>query len=177
MTKQIPVSICITHPKSVVPTYSSTGAASFDLMAVEVNLNTVLDHGHAHVAYFISTGLKVAIPEGYCMKIYPHSELGENHHARLANCVGIIDAGNHDEIQFKLVVDSGAKHVDIKAGMYVAHGVIEEVIKAEFKHLTDSEFIALKTERDGQADTIKSMGENAAKQTGNIKLAKLKDPK
>lgn len=140
MTKQVPVSICMTHPKAVVPSYRTGSAAAFDLIATEVNLNTVVDGCCAHLAYFISTGLKMAIPEGYCMKIYPHPELGEKLHARLASCVAIINSDDRSEVQFKLVVDSGAKGFELKAGMTVAQGMIEEVIKAEFSAITDSDF-------------------------------------
>lgn len=143
MTKQVPVSICITHPKAIIPSYISDGAASFDLIATDVTLNTVVDSGDAHVAYFISTGLKVAIPEGYCMKIYPHPEIGGKHHARLASCVAIIGSDDRKEVQFKLVVDSGAKGFELKAGMCVAQGMIEEVVKAEFNSVPDSDFVNL----------------------------------
>ncbi|MEB7891861.1 dUTP diphosphatase [Hafnia alvei] len=141
MTKQVPVSICITHPKAIIPSYISGGAAAFDLIATDVTLNTVVDSGDAHVAYFISTGLKVAIPEGYCMKIYPHPEIGGKHHARLASCVAIISSDERKEVQFKLVVDSGAKGFELKAGMCVAQGMIEEVVKAEFNSVPDSDFV------------------------------------
>lgn len=141
MTKQVPVSISITHPKAVIPSYISGGAAAFDLIATDVTLNTVVDSSDAHVAYFISTGLKVAIPEGYCMKIYPHPEIGGKHHARLASCVAIISSDERKEVQFKLVVDSGAKGFELKAGMCVAQGMIEEVVKAEFNSVPDSDFV------------------------------------
>lgn len=145
MTKQVPVSICVTHPKAVVPSYRNDGAATFDLIAADVNLNTVLDSSNSHLAYFISTGLKMAIPDGYCMKIYPHPELGGKHHARLASCVAIISSDDRKEVQFKLVIDSGAKGVELKAGMCVAQGMIEEVVKAEFSAVPESDFANLAT--------------------------------
>ncbi|MGJ0637683.1 dUTP diphosphatase [Xenorhabdus bovienii] len=147
MTKQVPVVICRTHSKAAIPTYRTEGAAGFDLTAVESKLYTAIDNGVSHLAYIIRTGIKVAIPEGYCMKIYARTDLGYEHHARPAQCVGIIDSDYHEEIIIKLVVESGARPLTIKDGMFIAQGLIEEVTKASFDEISEEKFTELNVER------------------------------
>lgn len=46
----------------------------------------------------VGTGVQVAIPEGYVMKIYVRSSTGIKKNLVLANGTGIIDAGYRDEV-------------------------------------------------------------------------------
>ena len=48
------------------------------------------------------TGVKVAIPEGYVMLVYPRSSTGFKLNCMLANTTGVIDSGYRDEIMIKL---------------------------------------------------------------------------
>ncbi|PHM51385.1 hypothetical protein [Xenorhabdus hominickii] len=143
MAKQVPVVICRTHPKAVIPTYHTEGTAGFDLNAVDYQLYTNVEDGRSHLAYYIRTGIKVAIPDGYCMKIYARKDLGQEHHARPAECVGIIDSDYRDEIVIKLLVESGAYPLTFREGMCIAQGLIEEVTKASFEDVTEEKFAEL----------------------------------
>ncbi|MBD2780841.1 dUTP diphosphatase [Xenorhabdus szentirmaii] len=154
MTKHIPVVVCRTHPKATIPTYRTENAAGFDLIAVDYKLHTYIDKGKSHLAYLIRTGLKVAIPEGYCMKIYANTALAQKHHARPVECVGIIDCDYRDEIIIKLIVESGARTLHFSEGMCVAQGVIEEVAKAAFEDVTEDKFAERDAEgQSGHTDT------------------------
>lgn len=49
-----------------------------------------------------SSGIKVAIPDGYVMLMFVRSSIGIKHGCTLANGTGIIDAGYRDEIKIAL---------------------------------------------------------------------------
>ncbi|WP_053067816.1 dUTP diphosphatase [Xenorhabdus khoisanae] len=164
MTKHVPVIICRTHPKAVIPTYRTEGASGFDLTAVDCTLYTTIDDGRSHLAYIIRTGIKVAIPDGYCMKIYARKDLGQEHHARPAECVGVVDSDYRDEIIIKLIVESGAFPLTVKDGMLVAQGLIEEVTRASFEDVSEEKFAERaetgSVNTDKAAETETSSAEN-----------------
>lgn len=63
----------------------------------------------------VSTGVQVAIPEGFVMKMYVRSSTGIKKNLMLANGTGIIDAGYRDEIIMALY-NFGENPVIIKDG-------------------------------------------------------------
>ena len=116
-------------PDAVLPFRGSKGAAAWDITALDVKLNVVQTQGGARQprAWWITTGLAVEIPEGYCMKIYARSGLGTANFLRPANCVAIIDSDYRGEIKLRMIADEGGTFIDPKAGMVVAQAVIEKV--------------------------------------------------
>lgn len=145
MTKRCPVKIIRIHPKAEIPKYQTAESVGFNIKAVDVKLDTMVDNGSSHLCYIIRTGLKVAVQAGFCMKIYPLPDLGFKNNARLANCVAIIPSDFRGELILKMVIDSGAKPVEIKEGMYTFQGVIEEVVQADFNEVTEDAFVLLDT--------------------------------
>lgn len=71
-----------------IPTKGSLSAAGADLYADIVEPLTINPHSTEKV----STGLAMAIPEGYFGGIYPRSGLATKKGLRPANCVGVIDS-------------------------------------------------------------------------------------
>lgn len=66
-----------------------------------------------------STGLQVAIPEGFVMLVYPRSSTGFRLRCALANSTGVIDAGYRDEIKLALY-NFGTETVRLVNGQRVA---------------------------------------------------------
>lgn len=116
-------------PDAVLPFRGSNGAAAWDITALDANLEVVTTPNAARQprAWWISTGLAVEIPEGYCMKIYARSGLGTKNFLRPSNCVGIIDSDYRGEIKIRLIADEGGLLVEPKSGMVVAQAMIEKV--------------------------------------------------
>jgi len=116
-------------PDAVLPFRGSKGAAAWDITALDVKLNVVQTQGGARQprAWWITTGLAVEIPEGYCMKIYARSGLGTANFLRPANCVAIIDSDYRGEIKLRMIADEGGTFIEPKAGMVIAQAVIEKV--------------------------------------------------
>ena len=80
-----------------LPTYANETDACMDLKVVVPNPNGLVLAPH-HTKVF-RTGVKVAVPEGYVMMMFPRSSTGVNLKCRLMNSTGIIDAGYRDEIK------------------------------------------------------------------------------
>ena len=84
------------------------------------------------------TGLKVSIPEGYVMLVYPRSSTGFKLHCMFANGTGIIDSGYRDEIQLALY-NFGDYSVEIEDGQRVAQFMIIPRPKLDFVQVKDDE--------------------------------------
>lgn len=86
----------------------------------------------------IGTGVQVAIPEGYVMKLYVRSSTGIKKNLCLANGTGIIDAGYRDEIIMALH-NFGKDIVKIQDGDRLCQFVILPYPKLELEQVPDNE--------------------------------------
>lgn len=80
----------------------------------------------------MSTGIKVAIPIGYAIFIYPRSGLSAKTGLRIANSVGVIDAMYHKEIGV-IIQNTNNESYEIKTGDRIAQMVISEVPMIKWK--------------------------------------------
>ena len=85
------INICKLHPAAIVPTYSTEGAACFDLYAATVNgfehIGDVVYPGHPVI---VDTGLAFDVPPGWMLKIHPRSGLKFKHGVEAFS--GVIDS-------------------------------------------------------------------------------------
>lgn len=105
-----------TLPMAKIPDTGSYGAAGYDLCALLQDFapEDYSPEGLAYAMTFIEpgetkmihTGLKVAIPMGYCGLIFARSGLASKRGLRPANCVGVIDSDYRGEIIVALHNDS-----------------------------------------------------------------------
>lgn len=121
-------------PDAVLPFRGSEGAAAWDITALDVQFKAVQTQGAVRQpkAWWVSTGLAMEIPAGYCLKIYPRSGLGTENFLRLTNVVGIIDSDYRGEIKVRLIADEGGLLVEPKPGMVVAQAMLEKVEDTEW---------------------------------------------
>lgn len=108
-----------------VPTYSHTTDACADIYADE---DITIEPGETHT---VSTGLALAIPDGFVVHIYARSGLSVNTKLRLSNCVGIIDAGYRDELKVP-IWNAGEVPYHIEKGMRIAQMDIMQSPAIEF---------------------------------------------
>jgi len=73
-----------THKDTPKPSYATEGSVAVDLVAVDAKVN----YEKGYIQY--STGLHIAIPEGYGGFLFPRSSISKTPHS-LANSVGVID--------------------------------------------------------------------------------------
>lgn len=84
----------------------------------------------------VPSGVKVAIPEGYVMKMYVRSSTGIKKNLVLANGTGIIDAGYRDEIIMALH-NIGDRPVKISDGDRICQFILLPFPKIELEQVED----------------------------------------
>jgi len=104
------------HPRAVTPHRNHADDAGFDLTAAYVNERS------GKTATF-GTGLAFGIPKGHVLLVFSRSGHGFNENTRLANCVGVVDAGYTGEVFVKLTRDDGMPHTAI-VGDRIAQAVL-----------------------------------------------------
>lgn len=102
------------HPDARLPVYAHEGDAGCDLCAVE----TVKIGPGERAA--VSTGIAVAIPEGWAGLVLPRSGLARRHGIGLVNAPGLIDSGYRGEVVVLLVNHDPAEPFLIEPGDRIA---------------------------------------------------------
>lgn len=105
-------------PAAVLPTYSTAGAACFDIRTIEAGKVP------AHGVRRFRTGLAFEVPGGHVLKVYSRSGHGINHGLLLSNIVGIVDSDYRGEVIIGITNDSGFSF-EFEAGDRIAQGMIE----------------------------------------------------
>lgn len=118
------------HKKARIPSYANNGDACFDISTME---GGEVKSGHGKI---FRTGLSFEIPPGWVMKIYSRSGHGFNKGVRLANCVGVIDAGYRGELKVKLFNDS-EHDFEVRFGDRIAQAMLERVETIEFEEVEE----------------------------------------
>jgi dUTP diphosphatase len=114
-------------PDLPVPAYAHPGDACADLVAAE---DVKLPPGGRAV---VSTGVAVAVPEGYAAFVHPRSGLAARHGVTLVNAPGTIDAGYRGEIRVVLVNTDQTEPFVVRRGDRIAQLVVQPVVRANFR--------------------------------------------
>lgn len=110
---------------ATIPTYSHSTDACADIYADE---DAIILPGCTAA---VSTGIALAIPDGFVVHVYARSGLSLKTNLRLANSVGIIDAGYRDELKI-LCWNAGTEPITIEKGMRIAQMDIMQSPAIEF---------------------------------------------
>lgn len=112
-----------------LPSYATAGAAGADLRANFADRQTVTLAAGARA--LISTGLRMAIPDGFEVQIRPRSGLALKHGITLPNSPGTIDSDYRGPLGV-IVQNTGDAPFDVTHGMRIAQMVVAPVLQAEF---------------------------------------------
>ena len=119
-----------------LPQYANDTDACMDLKV------RVDDPQHGLIAPKMSkkygTGIKVAIPDGYVMLVFPRSSTGFKLNCMLNNTTGVIDTGYRDEIMIALY-NYGENAVTLEDGQRIAQFMIIPRPKLELVQVEDDE--------------------------------------
>lgn len=96
--RNVPVAIELCHPDAKIPQYSSVHDAGADVYAIE---DITIHPGETKV---IPTGFKLALPPGFAILVHPRSGLSARTKMRVANSIGLCDAGYRDE--YKIIIEN-----------------------------------------------------------------------
>jgi len=107
-----------------LPAYATPGSAGMDLSAAE---DLHLEPGQRGL---VSTGLRIAIPEGYEAQVRPRSGLAVKLGLTCLNTPGTIDSDYRGIVKV-LLINLGQEPIDISRGDRIAQMVVAPVIQAE----------------------------------------------
>ncbi len=121
MSEQLSINITRLANDVTIPSYAYPGDAGMDLRAVE----------HVTLAPFeralVSTGLAVAIPEGYAGFVQPRSGLAIKQGVTVLNTPGLIDSHYRGELKVALVNLDPNNTFEVNPGDRIAQLVIQKV--------------------------------------------------
>jgi dUTP pyrophosphatase len=108
-----------------IPSYAHAGDAGVDLYSAE---DYVLNPMERKI---ISTGIKIATPNGYEAQVRPRSGLAAKHGISIVNTPGTIDAPYRGEIGI-ILINLGSEQFKIQKGDKIAQMVFNKIETAEF---------------------------------------------
>lgn len=111
-----------------LPSYETSGAAGADACA-NIPQGTVNIAPGARA--LISTGLHMAIPDGFEVQMRPRSGLALKHGITLPNSPGTIDS-DYRGVVGVILLNAGAEPFEVTHGMRIAQMVVAPVVRATF---------------------------------------------
>ncbi len=111
-----------------LPAYESTGAAGADLRA---NLPGGAVHLAPGTRALISTGLHMAIPQGFEVQVRPRSGLALKHGITVINSPGTIDS-DYRGVVGVILGNMGVENFTVTHGMRIAQMVVAPVVLTGF---------------------------------------------
>ena len=123
-------------PELALPAYARLGDAGLDLISAE---DITLKPGDRAA---ISTGIAIAIPEGYAGFVQPRSGRALSDGLGVANAPGLIDSGYRGEVKVIAINLNPSALIDVHRGEKIAQIVFQRVEAAELEvvaELPDSE--------------------------------------
>ena len=118
---------------SILPEYKTPGSAGFDITIIE---DFTL---HPNELHNFHTGIKLEIPQGYCILVFPRSSLGQTK-VIIPNSAGVIDSDYRGEIKVPLL-NLSDENIEFKSGQRVAQCLLVQVKQAtlvQVEHLSDT---------------------------------------
>lgn len=125
------------NPKAKLPTYGTNQSAGADLYVCMEEPVTIATGDTA----FLSTGIAIAVPEGYAGLVFARSGLGCKRGLAPANKVGVIDSDYRGEVRVALHNHSGQSQT-VEDGERIAQLVVVPVLAPELvetEELDDTE--------------------------------------
>ena len=121
MSDKISLPIKRLDPSVELPSYAYEGDAGLDLRSNEDVTLAPLERR------LVSTGLAVAIPDGYAGFVQPRSGLALREGLSMANTPGLIDAHYRGELKVCAINLDAEKSIHIERGERIAQLVIQKV--------------------------------------------------
>ena len=121
MSKAITLKLKKLDDSVPTPAYAKPGDAGLDLYAAQYSS---IDPGCREI---ISTGIAIAIPEGYAGFVQPRSGLAAREGLTIVNTPGLIDSGYRGEIKVIALNTDLENTIQIERGERIAQLVIQEV--------------------------------------------------
>jgi len=108
------------------PGYAHPGDAGADLLSAE---SLTLPAGER---ILVSTGVSIALPDGFVAFVVPRSGLAAKHGITVLNAPGTVDSGYRGEIKVTLLNTDRAHDYAIEKGDKIAQLIVMPVVQARF---------------------------------------------
>jgi len=118
------------HNNAIIPIYQSSGAAGFDLHALD---SMIIRAGQRAI---VPTGLAFEIDFGFEVQVRPRSGLALKNGITVLNSPGTVDSDYRGEIKI-ILVNHGDKDFCVNVGDRIAQAVVCEVHRAEFEEVDE----------------------------------------
>ncbi|HEV8123974.1 MAG TPA: dUTP diphosphatase [Gemmatimonadales bacterium] len=125
----MPIQVLITrlpHAPVELPQQATPGSAGYDLSSAEEISLAPMERR------LVSTGIRIALPEGYECQLRPRSGLALKHGITLPNTPATIDSDYRGEVKVALI-NLGTEPFTITRGMRIAQMVFARVEQASFE--------------------------------------------
>jgi dUTP pyrophosphatase len=109
-----------------LPAYAHPGDAGADL---HTTVDAEIPPGERAL---LSTGIAVALPDGYAAFVHPRSGLAAKYGVSIVNAPGTVDAGYRGEIMVSVVNLDPREPVSFRRGDRIAQLVVQRVERARF---------------------------------------------
>lgn len=117
ITTAITIAVEICRSGAVIPRYAHPTDGGMDITCpIDITIP-------AGKTIIVPTGLKVAVPEGWMLLVFPRSGMSVKTGLRVANSPGLIDAGFRDEVGV-ILHNTGSEDFSITAGTRIAQFVL-----------------------------------------------------
>lgn len=128
MTTMDDVDVLVTRldPDVPLPAYAHPGDAGADLVTTA---DVTIEPGERAL---VSTGIAIALPEGYAAFVHPRSGLAHRLGVSIVNTPGTVDAGYRGEIKVLLVNHDLRQPAVFHRGDRIAQLVLQRVEQARF---------------------------------------------
>lgn len=127
--KKVVVDACVCDG-GWIPTYTRPEDAAVDLKST---VACVIEPGSRTL---IPTGLRVALPNGFCGLVLPRSGLAINHGITVLNAPGLIDENYRGEIKVVLH-NSSSEPFAVKPGDRIAQLIVVPIPRIKFRVVSD----------------------------------------
>lgn len=154
------ISIELCHENAKIPQYATINDAGADVYAID---DYDLAPGETRI---IPLGFKLALPVGYAMLIHPRSGLSARTKMRIANSIGLCDAGYRNE--YGLIVENiepDIKHIDYDFNddgtinvKSIEHGSMLHITKGE--RIAQLRLVEVPKASFIRVDSVKDIGED-----------------
>lgn len=125
---QIKIYIELCRDGAIMPKYANTHDGGLDVtLPEEVNIPT-------RKTLIAPTGLKVAVPVGWMLLVFPRSGISVKTGLRIANSPGLIDAGYRDEVGI-ILHNTNNEAVTLPAGTRIAQFVLMQRTEILFEQV------------------------------------------
>lgn len=129
--EEIVLPITKLDPDVKLPSYAYEGDAGLDLRANETVVLAPLERK------LISTGLAIAIPEGYAGFVQPRSGISLKRGLSMANTPGLIDAHYRGELKVIAINLNPDTSITVEKGERIAQLVIQAVPKVKLLEVSE----------------------------------------